>query len=140
MLGETLAAELVPFSIRVLIVEPGAFRTQSPTFTNPPETPVRIPDYDNMRKEAQKRVEGIYGKEPGDPKKAMNLLADVVRGEGRAREVLERYGWPLYLPIGKEAEDGIRGKFNKLNEVLDTWGELIRDTRLDEMVIEGKVT
>lgn len=117
-------------------MEPGAFRTQSSTFTNPPVTPIKIPDYDDMRKEAQKRVEAVHGKEPGDPKKAMTLLVDVVRGEGRAQELLKSHGWPLYLPIGKEAEDGIREKCAKMTEVLDAWGELIRDTRLDDDVVQ----
>ncbi len=85
-----------------------------------------------MRKEAQKRVEAVHGKEPGDPRKAMGLLVDVVRSEGRAKDLLERHGWPLYLPIGKEAEDGIREKCKKMTDVLDAWGELISDTRLDE--------
>ena len=84
-----------------------------------------------MRKEAQKRVDGVHGNEPGDPKKAMRLLVDVVRGEGGAKKLLKQHGWPLYLPIGKEAEDGIREKCKKMSDVLDVWGELIRNTRLD---------
>ena len=57
----------------------------------------------------------------------MDILADVVRGEGKA----EGKPWPLYLPLGKEAEDAILEKSEKLGKVLDDWGKIIRDTRLD---------
>lgn len=132
MLGETLAVELKPFSIRVLIVEPGGFRTLNKSFTNPAATPVEIPAYDSMRQEAQKNAEKRNRELPGDPKKAMSLLVDVIRGEGPAKDLLDRYGWPLYLPIGKEAEDDMRDKCGKMTGVLDIWGKLIRDTDLDE--------
>ncbi|KIP01301.1 hypothetical protein PHLGIDRAFT_123478, partial [Phlebiopsis gigantea 11061_1 CR5-6] len=58
---------------------------------------------------------------------AMALLADVVRGEGAARG----RPWPLYLPLGREAEDAIRDKCRVLTDVLDAWGPVLRDTRLD---------
>ena len=63
-----------------------------------------------------------------DPAKAMALLVDVVRGEGKA----EGKEWPLYLPMGKAAEEAIRGKAEKMTRVLDEWGEIIRNLDFDE--------
>lgn len=126
VLGECLATELAPFGIRVLITEPGAFRTENilsrPMFEERP-----IADYDAVRAAMKKRYAEVDGHQPGDPHKAMRVLADVVRGEGPARG----RPWPLYLPLGLEAETAIRDKCAKMTGVLDAWGAVIRDTRLD---------
>lgn len=126
MLGETLSFELAPFSIRVLIVEPGAFRTEN-IFSQPFYDENPVPDYDAMRAKAKEIYKRVEGHQPGDPVKAMEVLADVVRGEGRAAGK----PWPLYLPLGVEAERAIRDKCTRMTDVLDAWGEIIRDTKLD---------
>ncbi|KAI0090486.1 hypothetical protein BDY19DRAFT_992673 [Irpex rosettiformis] len=126
VIGETLAVEVAEFNIRVLIVEPGAFRTEN-IFSQKMYDGNQIPDYDELRAIAKKRFDNIDKFLLGDPVKAMELLADVVRGEGRAKGK----SWPLYLPLGKEAEDAIRSKAKLLEKVLDDWGEIVRDTRLD---------
>ncbi|KAI0078340.1 NAD(P)-binding protein [Panus rudis PR-1116 ss-1] len=128
VIGETLSAEVAPFGIRVLIVEPGAFRTEK-IFSRPLSTHNTVPAYDPMRERFRKAVEAIEGKQPGDPMKAMELVADVVRGEGKAKGK----EWPLYLPLGKECEQAIRDKCAKMLKVVDEWGEIIRDTVLDDV-------
>jgi NAD(P)-dependent dehydrogenase (short-subunit alcohol dehydrogenase family) len=125
-MGETLAVELAPFNIRVLIVEPGAFRTENiysnkfDTWTNP------IPDYDETRAETLAKYEAIPGNQPGDPMKAMKFVVDVVRGEGVAagRE------WPLYLVLGEDAERDVRNKCMMMLKHLDEWQDVIRDVKL----------
>ncbi|KAH0828727.1 hypothetical protein J3R83DRAFT_3138 [Lanmaoa asiatica] len=98
-MGETLAVELAPLNIRVLIVEPGAFRTEG-IYRNPFYASNPIPDYEEQRADSLLTYNAVAGKQPGDPAKAMNAVVDVVRGEGVAagRE------WPLYLVLGKDAE------------------------------------
>jgi NAD(P)-dependent dehydrogenase (short-subunit alcohol dehydrogenase family) len=125
-MGETLAVELAPFNIRVLVVEPGAFRTENiysnkfDTWTNP------IPDYDETRAETLARFEAIPGKQPGDPMKAMKFVVDVVRGEGVAagRE------WPSYLVLGEDAERDVRNKCMMMLKHLDEWKDVIRDVNI----------
>lgn len=126
VMGETLAVELAPFNIRVLVVEPGAFRTENiysnkfDTWTNP------IPDYDETRAETLARFEAIPGKQPGDPMKAMKFVVDVVRGEGVAagRE------WPSYLVLGEDAERDVRNKCMMMLKHLDEWKDVIRDVNI----------
>jgi NAD(P)-dependent dehydrogenase (short-subunit alcohol dehydrogenase family) len=126
VMGETLAVELAPFNIRVLIVEPGAFRTENiysnkfDTWTNP------IPDYDETRAETLAKYEAIPGNQPGDPMKAMKFVVDVVRGEGVAagRE------WPSYLVLGEDAERDVRNKCMMMLKHLDEWQDVIRDVKL----------
>lgn len=127
MIGEVLGAELSQFGIRTLIVEPAAFRTAVLAYLHL-DRPRPIADYDSLADAIRKRLEDYSRAPPGDPAKAMRLLVDVVRGEGKARGKT----WPLYLPMGSAAEEAIREKTGKLIDVLDEWGEIIRDLDLDE--------
>ncbi|KAG1815602.1 uncharacterized protein BJ212DRAFT_1481373 [Suillus subaureus] len=109
-MSESLALELEPFNIRVLLVEPGSFRTEG------------ILDYDEQRAVGRVNFSKTAGKQPGDPDKAMEIVVDVVKGEGCAagRE------WPLYLVLGKDAEADIRNKCAKVLKHLDDWNDVIR--------------
>ena len=119
---ETLMAELSQFHIRVLLVEPGAFRTEGiygqPYFDLNP-----IEDYDSLRKSAMTRFASIPGREPGDPDKAVEAIVDVVRGEG----VAKGRPWPDYLFLGDDAEAAVRAKCSKFLKVLDEWSDVTRN-------------
>ncbi|TFK93350.1 NAD-P-binding protein [Polyporus arcularius HHB13444] len=126
VLGEGLNEELTPFGIRTLIVEPGLFRTNfldDPVYAGNP-----IPDYDVMREEIAKRRRGARERMNGDPAKAMELLVDVVRGEGKAKGK----AWPLYLPLGWATDDAIQAKTKTILGVLDEWRDVIRDLDYDQ--------
>ncbi|KAF7360030.1 NAD(P)-binding protein [Mycena venus] len=79
----------------MLIVEPAAFRTDalikdSVYMGNP------IPDYNEMRQAAIERYKRTHEMLRGDPRKAMEAVVDVVRGEGegtRARVADVSYAW-----------------------------------------------
>lgn len=118
--------ELSQFGIRTLIVEPSAFRTNLFDGVSLVR-PTQIADYDPLAAAIRKRFETMPPM-PGDPAKAMRLLVEVVRGEGRAKGK----NWPLYLPLGGLAEDAIKEKTKKILGVLDEWGDIIRDLDLDK--------
>lgn len=125
-LGETLSVELAPFSIKVLIVAPGSFRTEGiygqPFFVSNP-----ITVYDDIRNTAMQRFAAVPGTQKGDPDKAMEVVVDVVKGEGKAKG----RPWPLYLALGDDADDDIREKTNKLLEHVDQWSDVIRSVNFD---------
>ncbi|KAF5339761.1 hypothetical protein D9611_009070 [Ephemerocybe angulata] len=77
---ETLATELAQFNVRVLLVAPGAFRTEGihprPFFQERP-----IAAYDNIRETTAQRFASITGTQKGDPVRAMELVVDIVRGD-----------------------------------------------------------
>jgi NAD(P)-dependent dehydrogenase (short-subunit alcohol dehydrogenase family) len=127
-MAETLAVEVAQFSIRVLIVAPGAFTTGIyglPFFVSNP-----IPDYDMLRHASAKRFHSISGTEKGDPAKAAEAIVDVVRGEGMAKG----RRWPLYLFLGNDCEDAVKAKTAKVLAVLDEWKDVTRAMNLDESV------
>ncbi|OCH89301.1 NAD-P-binding protein [Obba rivulosa] len=124
ILAETLAQEVASFSIRVLIVEPALVRTG--VFDRPYYKGNEISDYDEMRQRTEEMHNTVVL--PNDPRKVMQAVADVVKGEGKA----EGKSWPLYLPLCPETEASVRKKCAMMTEVLDEWKDVIRDTRFEE--------
>ncbi|KAI0370600.1 NAD-P-binding protein [Pilatotrama ljubarskyi] len=128
VLGEALNTEIAQFGIRTLIVEPGGFRTSS-SMSEPGGwyEDNRIADYDHTLADAKRGMAGAAEHFRGDPVKAMELLVDVVRGEGKAAGK----AWPLYLPMGELADAAIRRKTGVMLEVLDQWRDAICDLDVD---------
>ncbi|KAJ7220664.1 hypothetical protein GGX14DRAFT_675545 [Mycena pura] len=124
-LSETLAVEVAPFSIRVLIAEPAAFRTNTMFANMPFYTANQFTDYDVLRGQSQEWYERMHQSVTGDPKKAMRVLTDVVKGEGAA----EGRPWPLYLALGDVAVHGITDKCQTMLNVVEEWRDV--STALD---------
>ncbi|KAI1459706.1 NAD(P)-binding protein [Annulohypoxylon moriforme] len=109
-LSESLAAEVAPFNISVLIVEPGAFRTNFLAAFWPPENP--LPEgyegtpVDTMRGHFAKND----GKQVGDPTKGVDRIYEAVTGEGLAGKLK---GKVLRLVIGRDSWDRMRRNNNK---------------------------
>ncbi len=106
------------FNIRVLVVAPGAFRTEG-MYSIPFNVKNLISDYDDIRASTIARFGSVPGTEPGDPVKAMETLVDTVRGEGSA----EGKAWPTWLLLGQDAENDLRTKWDKLRTMLEEWGK-----------------
>jgi NAD(P)-dependent dehydrogenase (short-subunit alcohol dehydrogenase family) len=128
-LTETLALELAPFNIRVLLVAPGLFRHEGihavKYYTGNP-----IPAYDPIRNAHLKLFEGLGSAERfgGDSDKAMDRIVDVVRGEGLAKG----REWPLYLILGEDAVQQLKLHCNELLDVLDKWGDVATSVGYDD--------
>ncbi|KII85845.1 hypothetical protein PLICRDRAFT_178156 [Plicaturopsis crispa FD-325 SS-3] len=126
VIGETMAAELAQFSIRVTVLEPASFATNTLAATelyvdNP------ILDYDAMREECKGLYAQFVGFAKGSPAKAMDLLVDVVKGEGKAKGK----PFPMTLAMGHEADRDIRLKVKKTMEELEIWSDVIKDLDFD---------
>ncbi|KAF8626031.1 hypothetical protein AX15_005121 [Amanita polypyramis BW_CC] len=129
--SEALAVEVRQFNIRVMIVEPGGFKTKNITALEGKDGgECRIADYDNMRDIKSGKFREAMEVFKGDPKKGMEVVVDVVRGEGKAKG----RPWPLHLFIGKEAYYTVRSKCKEVAENMDTWEEVTKDLDFDEGV------
>ncbi|KAJ7086822.1 hypothetical protein B0H15DRAFT_950334 [Mycena belliarum] len=124
--SETLASELAPFGIRMLIVEPAAFRTDA-LIGNAVYTGNALPDYDVMRAMAAQRYKDTHKALRGDPAKAMGAVVDVVRGEGAAAGK----AWPLYLVLGDLGVSGVAEKCERVLHLLDEWKEVSTGLDID---------
>lgn len=122
-LAETYSAELAPFKIRVLLVEPASVRTDnlrtSVAATNsfPRKS---LPCYTPYWEQGHKRLELLDGKQPGDPSKAASAIVDVIRDEGLAKG----RPWPSLLALGKVARDRIRERCQEVCDTLDEWADV----------------
>lgn len=116
--SESLAAEVAPHGIRVLIVEPGAFRTDlfGGAFRTMPETP----EYAATVGPTRKHVLDSAGKQPGDPAKAAKAIADAVAAGAPS----------LRLPLGEDAVQAIRAKLAQVNADVDATESMARATKL----------
>ncbi|KAL0958958.1 hypothetical protein HGRIS_014270 [Hohenbuehelia grisea] len=123
---ETLSVEVAQFNIRVLLVEPGGFLTEG-AYTYPQLQANLIPDYDSLRAAASSGFHSIRSKIQGDPDKAMDVLVDVVRGEGQAAG----RPWPGLLVLGEDGEADIRKKIAKVTTVLDAWSDVANSVSID---------
>ncbi|KAJ7749960.1 hypothetical protein B0H16DRAFT_1550720 [Mycena metata] len=117
--SETLAVELAPFSIRMLIVEPAAFLTDTMVSTHIYEGN-KIADYDALRVEGEDVYQRAYRVLKGDPAKAMEAVVDVVRGEGKAKGRV----WPGLLMLGDVGVSGVKEKCEQVLGLLEEWRDV----------------
>jgi NAD(P)-dependent dehydrogenase (short-subunit alcohol dehydrogenase family) len=117
-LSEALAAEVAPFGVRVLIVEPGAFRTEFGGHRM--HRSATIEAYRVSTGQTRTAVDSMDGNQPGDPAKAAQAIL----------EALDSDDPPLRLALGNDAVDSIRGHHEQLRTDLDRWEKLSRSTDL----------
>jgi NAD(P)-dependent dehydrogenase (short-subunit alcohol dehydrogenase family) len=109
-LSESLSIELAPLGIKVLIVEPGPFRTDW-AGRSLLESETVINDYDSTAGERRRQTHERSGKQQGDPVRAGKAIIDAVGSQNP----------PLHLLLGKPAlEMGYR-KLEALKKDFDSW-------------------
>lgn len=112
-LSESMAQELAPLGIKVLLVEPGPFRTDW-AGRSATEVPTTIADYDTTAGIRTRTIRGYSGQQPGDPKRAATAIVQAV----------ESAQPPLRLLLGKMALAGARNKLDALKKDFDGWAEV----------------
>src|ERR1700722_17158610 len=114
-LSESLAQEVAPLGIKVLIVDPGPFRTDwAGRSINRPRT--RLPDYEQTAGKRRAETEARSGNQAGDP----------VRGGQAIIKAVEAKDPPLRLLLGKLALDLAYKKLETQKANFDAWAEAAR--------------
>jgi NAD(P)-dependent dehydrogenase (short-subunit alcohol dehydrogenase family) len=113
--SEALAAEVAPFGVRVVIVEPSRFRTDFNAadvleFTETSET------YRDVLAAVRADLAGADGRQEGDPVRAAEIIVSLAHGA----EV------PLRLPLGREAVERISGVYRRGLDEVERWAETAR--------------
>ena len=117
LMSEGLAAEVKPLGIRVMIVEPGAFRTHFYD-SSLKGAALTIGDYaDTAWKRAPENAVN-QDLQPGDPEQAGDVLIDAV----------EREDAPMRLLLGSDAVKAVRSTLESRIREVDAWAELSAKT------------
>jgi NAD(P)-dependent dehydrogenase (short-subunit alcohol dehydrogenase family) len=109
-ISESLALEVKPLGIDVLIVEPGPFRTNwaGPSIKH---SAIQIPDYDATAGERRRQSKARSGHQAGDPARGAQAIIDAALSDTP----------PLRLLLGKSALEIARKKLELLQRDFDAW-------------------
>ncbi|MCP2164329.1 oxidoreductase [Goodfellowiella coeruleoviolacea] len=118
-LSEALADEVRPLGIKVLVVEPGAFRTGLFASTS---ASAAIEDYAATVGPTRAMIESGDGTQPGDPAKAAAAIL----------AALDADETPLRLPLGSDAVDAVLGHLDSVRAEVIAWEKVARDTAFSE--------
>lgn len=122
-LSESLALETAPFNIHVLIVEPGAFRTNLLSAIALPKKP-HTEDY-KIVKAVVDKFSTMSGQQSGDPAKAAARIVEVVSGQGLAGHLK---GQVLRLPLGEDCVERFEVKIKTMEQDLEKVREIAKST------------
>ncbi|MBL1104771.1 SDR family NAD(P)-dependent oxidoreductase [Streptomyces sp. 5-8] len=118
-ISEALADEVAEFGIKVLIVEPGAFRTSLFGAGRAGASP----DSGVYAKVSETRgaVSGGDGTQPGDPAKAAAVILAALEAERT----------PLRLPLGDDGVSAVLGHLDQVRAEVTDWEKQTRATGFD---------
>ncbi|MEU4465019.1 oxidoreductase [Streptomyces sp. NPDC024017] len=115
-MSEGLADEVAEFGVKVLVVEPGAFRTGL-FETGRAGTSADSGVYGKVS-ETRGLVAGGDGTQPGDPAKAAALILAALDAEHT----------PLRLPLGDDGVSAVLGHLDQVRDEVLAWEKRSRDT------------
>jgi NAD(P)-dependent dehydrogenase (short-subunit alcohol dehydrogenase family) len=113
--SDALAAEAAPLGIKVLIVEPGSFRTNLLGGATASE---EIADYADTVGPTRQAVAGGDGDQPGNP----------ARGVAAVLTALAAEKTPLRLPLGDDGVDAVVGHLDAQRAEITAWEKVGRET------------
>jgi NAD(P)-dependent dehydrogenase (short-subunit alcohol dehydrogenase family) len=112
-LSEALHAEMAPLGVKVMVVEPGPFRTDF-LGRSGQEAGLRIPDYETTVGKTREYFKTQAGKQPGDPQRAVEAMVEAISSPEP----------PKHLLLGKIALQRYRNHLKEWGESLDKWQDL----------------
>ncbi len=116
-MSDALNKEVAPLGIRVVIIEPGAFRTDF-TGRSLAGTQTEISDYKETAGKRRKENDHTYGTEPGNPQKAAQAIIKVEE----CRKI------PFRLLLGTDAVNLTRLELETQLKELEDWKEISFNT------------
>lgn len=116
-MSDALSQEVGPLGIRVILVEPGAFRTDF-AGRSLQQAPTRIADYDQTAGLRRKGNDGAAGRQPGDPAKGAEAIIRIV----------ETSNPPLRLLLGRDAIATTVAELEAQRAELEGWKDLSAST------------
>jgi NAD(P)-dependent dehydrogenase (short-subunit alcohol dehydrogenase family) len=113
MLSESLRAELAPTGIRVMLVQPGPFRTEF-VGKSLHTAQQSLPGYERTSGKFRQLIQSMNGKQPGDPEKAAQAILTAVATDAP----------PLRLVLGKYAHQKVKKRCADVEAERQQWEAL----------------
>ena len=125
---ECLAKELaiIGLGIKPIIFEPGFYRTQALSPKNIRHETPTLSAYAELNEGILAYEASAYGNEPGDPKRAVERMIEVVKGDGMAAGKT----MPLRMPLGTDGLKVIKDKCEDTLRLCDEWKDVAISTDL----------
>ena len=120
-MSEGLRAELAPLGIKVMVVQPGAFRTEF-AGRSLTQSKLVIADYENTAGARRIGKDLSHGTQPGDPDKGARLVAQAI-------EALEP---PFRLLLGSDAVKFAETVMKDRREEYEKWAYFSRQSDFEE--------
>lgn len=112
-LSEALYAEMKPLGVKVMVVEPGPFRTDF-LGRSGKEAGVRLPDYETTVGKTRDYFKTQGGKQPGDPQRAVEAVVEAISAPES----------PKHLLLGKLALQRFRTHLQEWSDELNKWQDV----------------
>jgi len=124
-LTESLRAEVAPFGIQAIVIEPGYFRTGFLNAGARIKSGVQLGAYDNSAVgDVRKMLDVVDNNQLGDVKKGVKVIVDVLTQTG----VAEGKEIPIRLVLGSDGDELIRDKLVSTEKLLTEWKDVIYST------------
>lgn len=124
-LSESLSREVAEFGLSVLIVEPGAFKTNFLDAARRTDVGLSDPYRGGIVDTVLGKFDSLRGVQRGDPAKGVARVFEVVTGEGVAGDLKGRI---LRLPLGPDCVGRVEGKLKSVSGDLELAREVAMST------------
>jgi NAD(P)-dependent dehydrogenase (short-subunit alcohol dehydrogenase family) len=111
-MSDALRKEVAPLGIRVMVVEPGAFRTDF-AGRSLQQAKANIADYASTSGPRRKENDKSHGTQPGDPARAARVLIELVEAPAH----------PFRLLLGSDAIKIVGAEIDSQREEIQAWKE-----------------
>jgi NAD(P)-dependent dehydrogenase (short-subunit alcohol dehydrogenase family) len=112
-MSDALRQEVHPLGIRVMVVEPGAFRTDF-AGRSLHQAQAKIDDYAPTSGPRRKENDKTHGTQPGDPARAARVLVKVIEGPAL----------PFRLLLGSDAVGIVGAEIDLQRKEIEAWGSV----------------
>jgi hypothetical protein len=109
-------------ALKVLIVEPGFYRTRA--FHKLQYVQPRVADYQAFNAGIGQFLEQVRGNEPGDVEKCVARMIELVQGTGMAAGKTV----PLRVPLGSDGWMRVRDKCQETLKICEEWEDVAKST------------
>ena len=114
----SLSQEVAPLGLKVMVVEPGAFRTDFLSGKSIQHTARTIEAYDGTSGQVVRKLAAMDGSQAGDPKLGAQAIIQAVESPEP----------PLHLLLGSDALGRARSRIKELTATFDQWEQVSLST------------